>query len=176
MSKFLLTIVMMLFVSGGVFLTTKTASAQDLGSGPGCSAIEGLNIASLSDNDFFVGIINRVAVLGSNHKGKGSPDNSDTDAFSDSLEMCINDALVGFCSTIFGDDPGCYTLSDQTQVSRNRYSFKITFLDVAACCATSACSDHVDNDLDGFRDFGGAEGFLMDPECTDYDDNDESVL
>ena len=47
---------------------------------------------------------------GFNKNGKPAED-SDTDAFTDSLEGCINDALVGFCTEIIVDDTGVISVT-----------------------------------------------------------------
>ena len=143
-------------------------SSCDLGSGPGCSAIEGLNVTlDLVNGNCFTGRIGVPGVTGFNKNGKPVNTTNDGDAFTDSLEECINDALVGYCTTILGDDDGVIGLAPGSPVGNNQQNFTVTFLDISGCAITQ-CSDHVDNDLDGATDFPD------DPECTDYDDNNES--
>lgn len=166
MSKVFTTFIVMLFVSGIVLLSAKTASAGLIGLGPGCSAIEGLDEATLVDGDSFIGKISCNGVLGTNPNGRPVDTTDDGDQYTDSLEACINDALVGYCSTIGGDESDIYTVALVVQVG-NQCVFTLTFDDTLGC-ATSECSDHVDNDLDGFVDFPA------DPECSDYDDPNES--
>ena len=145
-----------------------TASAFDFGSGPGCSPIEGVDATALGIGDTFEGRIGTTAVSGFNKNGKPA-DNSDTDAFTDSVEECINDALVGFCTTILGNDDAFITVTPGGTQGRNNQQqlFTVVFDDVSNCAVTQ-CSDRVDNDADTFIDFPA------DPECTDYDDDDES--
>ena len=81
-----------------------------IGTGTGCSAIEHFDATHLVDGDMFIGRINLQSVTGEHHKGKKKDgtdrelDNSDADAYMDSLEECINDALHGYCTTLGGDD------------------------------------------------------------------------
>jgi len=160
-----------LFVTIGIFLVTGTASAQmDLGSGPGCSAIGGINVTTLSVNDFFTGRIGTTGVSGVNPKGKpvGDPDG---DGFTDSLEECINDSLVGFCTTLVGDDSAVIDVQGGITSGKkdNKQEFTVIFLNVDDCDVTQ-CSDQIDND-------GAGDGidFPNDPQCTDYDDDNESA-
>ena len=104
------------------------------------------------------------------------------------MEGCINDALVGYCGTIGGDDDLVYSYvpvtkeaceaAGITRVHKNQQCFKVTFEDQSwrGACALSECSDHVDNDGDCKADFGGASGLPPDDACTDYDDDDESPV
>ncbi|HEX9666270.1 MAG TPA: hypothetical protein VGA95_06885 [Thermodesulfobacteriota bacterium] len=240
MSKFVSTIVLMLFVGGVVFLTAKTVSAGVYS--PGCSQIEGVDATTLvggtctvagtctiglcddgvtvcvtsddcsdlcsNDNSncdedtdcgsSFCGIIGTPGVTGFNKNGK-EVDNMDTDDFTDSLEMCINDALIGYCTTKLGDDNGVIELFN-TQLqgpNDNKSGFCISFNDTSGCAITE-CSDHVDNEpaacvagmcvngggtdgagactVDGDCDPGdGFVDFPNDPQCSDYDDDDESA-
>jgi hypothetical protein len=144
---------------------TNDASCN-LGEGPGCSAVEGVDATTLVIGNCFTGKIGVPGVTGLNKNGKPA-DNSDTDAFTDSLEACINDALVGFCTTILGDEDGVIDLDPGDVVGNNQQWFTVTIL---GACGTSQCSDHVDNEIipDGLIDFPD------DPQCTDYNDNDES--
>ena len=159
------------------------------GAGPGCSAIEGILATDLTNVDMFIGRINlgQLRTSGGNHKGKGNFGNSDSDALSDSLEECINDALIGYCGTIGGDDNTAYSFelwdcgSAGLTQRGNQACFKITFEEEAwsgrhdgGKCAISECSDHVDNDGSCRADFGGAIGLPPDDGCADYDDDDES--
>ena len=52
----------------------------------------------------------------------------------------------------FGQDPGCESLADPSEVDPLR----------------TACNDDIDNDGDGLVDFG------QDPGCTDFQDDDEA--
>jgi len=132
MSKLLLTIIAVMFLSGGIFLSAGTVNAQmDFGTGPGCSPIEGVDattlvgsgtcnlgtgfcsndgtVACASDvdclglGDMFTGRIGTTAVNRVNKNNKPA-DNSDGDQCSDSIEECINDALFGFCTEVFVSD------------------------------------------------------------------------
>ena len=159
-----------LFVTIGIFLVTGTASAQMfLGSGPGCSAIGGVNVTDLADGDSFTGRIGTTGVSGVNPAGKpvGDPDE---DGFTDSLEECINDSLIGFCTTLNRDDSDFISVAPGATSGRklNKQEFTVTFDDVSRCGITE-CSDQVNNDGDTLADFPA------DLECTDYDDNDESA-
>ena len=130
-----------------------------------------MDATTLSNGDFFIGRIGRNGVTGFNKNGK-PVDNSDGDAFTDSMEECINDALQGHCSTVGGTEAGVYDVTPLV-LSKNQQTFLLEFLDVSGCALTE-CSDHAENDVDGRRDFGGAHGFLRDLQCSDYDDDDES--
>ena len=145
-----------------------TASAFDFGDGPGCSALGGVDATALTNGDTFMGRIGTTGVSGFNKNGKPA-DNSDADAFTNSLEECINDSLVGFCTTILGDDSAFITVTPGATQGRNNQQqwFTVVFEDVSNCAVTQ-CSDGADNDADTFIDFPA------DPECLDYDDNDES--
>ena len=152
---------------------TSTALAFDFGVGTGCSPIEGVEALSLTNGDTFVGRIGSGAVSGFNKNGK-PVDNADGDAYTDSMEECINDALHGYCTTVFGFDTNLTVTFVAFEGKKNQKSqFRVTFDDTSGC-ATSQCSDHADNDTDGTRDFGGAHGFLADTDCSDYNDNSES--
>jgi len=145
------------------------ASAFDFGMGNGCSAIGGVEATDLTAGDIFIGRIGTTGVSGFNKNGKAA-DNSDADTFTDSLEECINDALIGYCTTISGDDSAVISVAPgNTSGNRgNKQSFTVTFLDVSGC-GISQCSDQEDNDADSFIDHP------EDPECLDYDDDDESA-
>jgi hypothetical protein len=142
------------------------ASAFDFGSGPGCSAIEGVLATNLASGDTFTGRIGTTAVSGYNKNGKPA-DNSDDDAFTDSIEECINDALVGYVTEVFVFDTAAITVVQGPTSGRNdnKQDFTVTF---NTSGFLSACSDHVDNDNDTFTDYPA------DSECTDYSDTDES--
>ncbi len=145
------------------------ATAFNFGSGPGCSPIEGVDATMLTDGDTFTGRIGTTGVSGVNKNGNPA-DNSDADAFTDSLEECINDALIGHCTTILGDDTGVISvlpLGTQGK-NNNKQQFTVTFLDTSGCAITQ-CSNQLDDDADTFIDFPA------DPECLDYDDDDESM-
>jgi len=160
-----------LFVTIGIFLVTGTASAQMfLGRGPGCSAIGGVVATDLVDEDSFTGRIGTTGASGFNPKRKAVGD-PDGDGFTDSLEECINDSLVGFCTTLNGEDSDVISvvLGAPSGRKNNKQEFTVTFDDVSSCRITQ-CSDQVDNDGDG----DGID-FPNDPQCTDYDDDDEST-
>ena len=164
----------------------------------------------------FCGIIGTPGVSGENKNGK-PVDNMDTDDFTDSLEMCINDALIGYCTTKLGDDTGVIDLFNEQLLppNNNKSGFCISFNDTSGCDITE-CSDHVDNEFcdkaAGLCDDGatactqdspdcdligtglcngvcsddgsactadaqctdGLVDFPADPECSDYDDDNES--
>ena len=145
-----------------------TATAFDFGVGEGCSAIGGVDATALGNGDTFVGTIGATAVSGFNPAGKPAG-NSDADPFTDSLEECINDSLIGYCTTLAGDDSAVISVEPGQTLGRNgnRQLFTVTFLDVSGC-GVSQCSDQEDNDGDTFVDYPA------DPECADYDDDDES--
>ncbi len=127
-----------LFVTIGIFLVTGTASAQtNFGAGPGCSAIGGVVATDLVNGDSFTGRIGTTGVSGLNKNGKPA-DNSDTDAFTDSLEECINDALIGFCTEILVDDTGVISVALGPTSGRNgnKQDFTVTFVDVSGCLDT----------------------------------------
>lgn len=146
-----------------------TASAFDFGIGEGCSAIGGVDATALTNGDTFVGRIGSTGVSGFNKNGRPA-DNSDNDTFTDSLEECINDALVGYCTTVNGDDTAVISVTPGATLGRNnnKQLFTVTFLDVSGC-GISQCSDQEDNDGDTLVDYPD------DPECGDYDDDDESA-
>jgi len=143
------------------------ASAFDFGVGTGCSAIGGVDATSLSNGDTFIGRIGSTAVSGFNKNGKPA-DNSDTDAFTNSVEECINDALVGYCTTVLGDDTNFISVTPGATSGKanNKQLFTVVFENIEGC-GISQCSDHVDNDSDTFTDYP------KDPQCRDYDDNVE---
>ena len=158
-----------LFVTIGIFLVTGTASAQtNFGAGPGCSAIGGVVATDLVNGDSFTGRIGTTGVSGLNKNGKPA-DNSDTDAFTDSLEECINDALIGFCTEVSVADAGVIDVTPgaTTGQNNNQQFFTVVFLDTTGCAVTE-CSDQVDNDGDLLIDFPA------DLQCADYSDTDES--
>ena len=173
------------------------ASAQtNFGTGPGCSAIEGLDATTLQAGDSFSGRIGTTGVSGVNKNG-GIADGLDEDAFTDSMEECINDALVGYCTDIDRDDTIYIQVDPGATVGENgnQQEFTVTFLDPAASCGVSECSDQVDNDA-GTCDLGNTNACIggpnagsacssdaacadgadygADPDCDNYSDNDES--
>jgi hypothetical protein len=145
------------------------AMALDFGIGNGCSAIGGVEATDLTSGDIFVGRIGYPGVSGINKNGKPA-DNADSDVFTNSVEECINDALVGFCTTINGDDSAVISVTPGATSGKkgNKQLFTVEFLDVSNC-SISQCSDQIDNDTDTFTDYP------KDPECLDYDDDDESL-
>jgi len=167
--KIFLTNTAVFFVTIGIFLVTGTASAFNFGVGSGCSPIEGVLATSLTNGDTFTGRIGTTGVSGFNKNGKPA-DNSDADLFTDSLEECINDALIGHCTTLLGDDNAVISVVAGATSGRNnnKQEFTVTFDDVSGCAVTQ-CSDQVDNDVDSFTDFPA------DPQCTDYSDDNESA-
>jgi len=184
MSRILLPIIAVMFLSAGILLTAGTANAGH--SIPtGCSAIGGVLATSITDGQSFEGIFNRTILIDSNHMGQGNATDSDGDAYTDSLELCINNSLNGYCSTIFTNEAGCYTISDivsingniySATINKNIYSAKITFNTDNCSCGTSECSDQVDDlTTDGQIDFGGFGSAQPDGGCTDFDDNDEDA-
>ncbi len=169
MYKVLSTVVMIMVLGVGISLLTNTAFAQtNFGVGPGCSPIEGVDATTLVNGDFFTGKISCNGVTGLNPNATAANTTDDGDPYLDSLEACINDALVGFCSTINGNESGAYTISTIIPIGKNQCFFTLTFSDVSTCGA-SQCSDNVDNDGDLLVDFPA------DPQCADYNDNDESA-
>ncbi|MDB4285517.1 hypothetical protein N9903_01270 [bacterium] len=156
-----------LFVVCSAVVLVGTASAYDFGSGTGCSPIEDVDATGITTGDVFVGRIGTTGVSGVNKNGK-SADNSDSDGFTDSLEMCINDALYGYCTTLLGDDSAAITVVplDTAGRNNNKQYFEVTFNSVT--CAITECSDREDNDCDGLYD-------MDDPDCTDYDGTSEGV-
>lgn len=146
------------------------AHAYDFGSGPGCSAIAGVDATRLTAGDTFTGRIGRTGVTGLNPRGK-PVDNWDGDAFTNSLEECINDALLGYCTTLYRDDTGVIEVVPGPVEGRRgeQQWFTVTFLDPSAC-GISQCSNHQDDDGDGFADYPA------DPYCRDYDDHSEYPL
>ncbi len=150
-----------------------SASAFNFGTGTGCSPIEGVEAVNLTDGDTFTGRIGRTGVDGFNKNGKDA-DDADADGFTDSIEECINDALVGYCTLVFSADSNITVVPGTISGARgNKREFTVTFDDTSGC-DISQCSDHVDNDTDGQADFGGAIGLPADTDCDDYDDDDES--
>ena len=160
------TLVAILFSAFG---WSSMASAVDFGVGNGCSAIGGVEATDLTAGDTFMGRIGSTGVSGFNKNGKAA-DNSDADTFTDSLEECINDALIGYCTTILGDDTNAISVTPLATSGKrnNKQLFEVTFVDVSGC-GISQCSDQEDNDTDTFTDYPD------DPECLDYDDDDESA-
>ncbi len=144
-------------------------SAFDFGLGPGCSPIEGVDATALTNGDMFIGRIGATGVSGFNKNGKAA-DNSDIDAFTDSVEECINDALFGYCTTLLRDDTAFISVTPGATSGKknNKQLFTVVFVDVSGC-DISECSDQADNDADTLTDFPD------DPECLDYDDDDESA-
>ncbi len=151
---------------------TGVPTDHDLGTGVGCSALEGLDATSIIADDYFVGRIGRNGVDGVNRGGR-DVDDFDSDDLTDSMEECINDSLHGYCSAVFNADGSNITLAPLAYAGRNEQQrwFMVTFDGTG--CDTSQCSDHDDNDSDFTRDFGGAHGDPADVGCDDYDDNDE---
>ena len=160
----------------GVFGFTSTAFAgfMNFGVGPGCSPIEHVDATSLVNGDFFSGRISRNAITKQNPRGKAIAD-PDGDGLTNSLEECINDALIGFCSTLGGNESANISFTDDGAAPKgNQQLFTVTF-DNVSTCNISECSDHVDNsDADGRIDFGGHKPNLPDLQCTDYNDNNEA--
>ena len=142
-----------------------TSLAADLGSGPGCSAIENLDATAISNGDTFTGRIGKTAVSGMNKNGKLA-DDTDGDGLTDSLEECINDALYGHCGDIDSNDSGKIAVTPGS-VEGSKQWFTVTFVDNSICGITD-CSDHADNDLDLLIDYPN------DPQCVNYSDDDES--
>jgi len=136
------------------------------------SSIEGLDVTTdLANGNCFTGRIATTAVSGVNPNGTPVED-PDGDGFTTSLEECINDALVGFCTTVGGDDTGVISLTPGATSGKknNKQDFTVTFNNVSGCAVTE-CSDHVDNEAIG----DGLIDFPNDPECSDYNDNNESA-
>jgi len=197
MKKTLLAVMAVLFVGGGSLLVTGTASATNFGTGPGCSPIEGVNATTLTGRgscvtlscaggptpgndcatdadcgagDTFTGRIGSTAVSGFNSKGKPA-DDFDDDGNTDSVEECINDALIGFCTGVKVADAGVISVTPGATLGAkgNKQYFTVEFVDVNGCAVTE-CSDKVDNDGDGNVDYPA------DNECFDYPDDDEVNL
>ena len=82
----------------------------------------GVLATSITDGQSFEGRFNRTILIDSNHMGQGNATDSDGDAYTDSLELCINNSLNGYCSTIFTNEAGCYTISDIVSINGNIYS------------------------------------------------------
>jgi len=158
-----------LFVTMGIFLVTGAASAFNFGVGFGCSPIGDVLATALTNGDTFTGRIGTTGVSGFNPKGKAVGD-PDGDGFTDSLEECINDSLIGFCTTLGGNDSTVITVQEGAKSGKklNKQEFTVTFVDTSGCNVTE-CSDGVDNDGNGLADFPA------DTQCTDYDDGDESA-
>jgi len=178
-------------------------SSCNLGIGPGCSAIEGLDVTSdLVNGNCFTGRIGTTGVSGVTPNGSPAQD-SDGDGCTDSLEECINSALVGFCSDVDVNDcdeaPGdggediTYVQGTKSGSKMNKQEFTATFQDITNCAITQ-CSNQVDDEpaacVGGLCVNGGAvcvdsstcppgDGLIDypdDPECDSFSDNDESVL
>ena len=127
------TAVAALVAAGGLLLTPGIASAQTaFGTGPGCSAIGDVVAMTLVNGDTFTGRISKNAITGLNPKGF-AVDNSDADIFTDSLEECIEDSLIGSCLDINVDDSGVIGVVDGADVGKNQTFFTVTFLDVSGC-------------------------------------------
>lgn len=190
--------------SSGVCVATPDCTNDascNLGSGPGCSAIEGLDVTlDLVNGNCFTGRIGTTGVSGVNPNGSPAQD-SDGDGCTDSLEICINSSLVGFCSDVDVDDCDLapadsgenitYTPGTKSGMKMNQQEFTATFLDISNCAITQ-CSDQVDNEpaacvsllcanggaaclVDGDCPPGdGLIDYPDDPQCGSFSDNDES--
>ena len=149
----------------------------DLGSGPGCSAIGGVDATTIMAGNCFTGKIGTTGVSGVNPNGRPATD-TDGDGCTDSLEKCINSSLVGFCSDVDVDDcdsdPGdggedIIYIPGATEGNKNsQQNFEVIFQ--SGPCAISECSDHMDNEAtpDGLIDYPN------DPQCDSFSDDDES--
>src|SRR3990172_2145718 len=149
----------------------------DLGSGPGCSAIRGVDATTIMAGNCFTGEIGTTGVSGVNPNGRPATD-TDGDGCTDSLEKCINSSLVGFCSDVDVDDcdsdPGdgdenIIYIPGATEGQKNsQQNFEVIFQ--SGPCAISECSDHMDNEAtpDGLIDYPN------DPQCDSFSDDDES--
>ena len=149
----------------------------DLGSGPGCSAIRGVDATTIMAGNCFTGKIGTTGVSGVNPNGRPATD-TDGDGCTDSLEKCINSSLVGFCSDVDVDDcdsdPGdggedIIYIPGATEGNKNsQQNFEVIFQ--SGPCAISECSDHMDNEAtpDGLIDYPN------DPQCDSFSDDDES--
>ena len=118
----------------GVFGFTSTALAgipTNFGSGPGCSAIEGVDATSINDGDFFEVRIGTTGVTRFNKNGKPA-DDADSDTFTDSLEMCISDALHGYCTLVFTANTNI-AISGISQVGRNGQQSLFTITNSRKC-------------------------------------------
>lgn len=163
----------------GMCVNTPDCSADpscDLGSGPGCSAIGGVDAETIMAGSCFEGKIGTTGVSGVNPNGKPAKD-SDGDGCTDSLEKCINSSLVGYCTDVdvndCDSDPGddgediLYTPGDKEGKKQSQQYFQVVFQ--SGPCAISECSDKMDNDGDGKVDYG------KDPQCASFSDDDEST-
>lgn len=167
MRRIMIALIAVLCVGGGIFMLTGTSSAFDFGPGPGCSAIEEIDATALTDGDIFMGRIGLAGVTGFNKNGKPA-DDTDGDGLTDSIEECINDALIGHCGDVDEDDTGDITvLLIGCEKPHSKCWFTATFSDTSGCAITQ-CSDHDDNDGDLETDYPD------DPECDSYSDDNES--
>ncbi len=164
----------------GLCVNTPDCSAEpscDLGYGPGCSAIGGLDAETIVACSCFTGKIGTTAVSGVNKKGK-APADADEDGCTDSLEKCINSSLVGYCTDVDVDDcdqaPGddgediIYTPGQKVKKEKQQ-AFEVIFQ--TGPCVISERSDHIDNEgaPDGLIDYPN------DPQCASFSDDDEST-
>lgn len=186
----------------GLLVFAGAAVAQvDYGTGPGCSAIGGIEATSIGLGDTFSGVIGTPAVTGFNKNGKPT-DDTDADGLTDSLEECINDSLIGYISDIDQDDSACIELSVGSPIGHNgqRSNFTVTFagtctagdpaLDGDSCTANTDCDGTTGGGACTFACTAGisqcsdqidndADTYIdygQDPECVDYKDNDEANL
>lgn len=167
----------------GLLLLAGAAAAQtNYGVGPGCSAIEGVDATTIQLGDSFTGRIGHGSVTGYNPQGKPT-DDTDLDGLTDSLEECINDALVGYISDIDQDDSACIVVapgSDDGHNNQRKY-FTVTFSgtctagDVAligtSCTANATCDSIAGGD--GVCTFACSAGISQ---CSDQVDNDADLL
>ena len=137
----------------------------------GCSEIEGLDATTIDGNLNFEGQISGQSVGCAHHRGKasGGPDNGDSDAFSDSLESCINDALFGHVTTLLGDNDGCFTLvADCTARRGNIKQFAVNF--AGSCSAgldgTNACQQDSDCDTAPQEGDGVCDHSTLSDDCN----------
>jgi len=186
----------------GLLVFAGAAVAQvDYDTGPGCSAIGGIEATSIGLGDTFSGVIGTPAVTGFNKNGKPT-DDSDADGLTDSLEECINDALIGYISDIDQDDSTCIVVAPGDSIGHNgqRKNFTVTFsgtctagdptLDGDSCTANTDCDGTVGGGVCTFacnpgisqcsdhvdNDVDTYTDYPQDPQCIDYKDDDESVL
>jgi hypothetical protein len=144
---------------------------NDIGSGRerGCSGIGGVTATDLNDDDCFAGRLSRIAVDNDdNHKGKGDSEDLDDDGISDSMEECINDALIGHCGDVYQDDAGDIDVDNISNFSKNRTRFDVDFDNTSTLCFVTECSDGIDNDSTEGTDYPN------DPDCTSYSDDNET--
>ena len=127
MSKLFLTIFMVLFLSGGVFLAAQNANAgvtgTDFGLGPGCSAIEGVDATTLVGSG---GTCDKTSGLCDDTTTACTVDSPDCDTIGTGLcnGVCSDDASACtagsgcFDGAIdFPDDPECTDFSDDDESS-----------------------------------------------------------